>query len=56
MGIMQSMRADSIPAAVGVRRALISQLLFCLFFLSLTGTPANFSPEECQYVLDMVNR
>lgn len=28
----------------------------CLFFLSLTGTPANFSPEECWYVLDMVNR
>lgn len=32
MGITQSMKTDSIPPSVGVRKALISLLLSCLFF------------------------
>lgn len=45
MGITQSMRTDSIPTSMGVRRALISQLLFCLF-LSLSRAHLPISPQR----------
>lgn len=45
MGITQSMRTDSIPTSVGVRRALISQLLFCLFS-SLSQAHLPVSPQR----------
>lgn len=56
MGIMQSMRTDSIPTSVGVRRALISRLLFCLFF-SLSQAHLPISPPRttgmcCIWLID----
>lgn len=56
MGITQSMRTDSIPTSVGVRRALISRLLFCLFFSLSQAHLPNFTTKDHWYVLYMVNR